>query len=58
MKEWYLMTPQTKFVSLGGFENDAFLDYRDNAFAESLDTEIGTTIELFNHDLSERVVDW
>ena len=54
MKEWYLMTPQTKFVSLGGFENDAFLDYRDNAFAESLDTEIGTTIELFNHDLSER----
>ena len=52
------MTPQTKFVSLGGFENDAFLDYRDNAFAESLDTEIGTTIELFNHDLSERVVDW
>lgn len=56
MKEWYLMTSQTKSTSLGGFENDAFLDYKDNAFAESLDTELGETIELFNYDLSERKI--
>lgn len=56
MKEWYLMTSQTKSTSLGGFENDAFLDYKDDAFAESLGTELGETIELFNCDLSERKI--
>lgn len=56
MKEWYLMTSQTKSTSLGGFENDAFLDYKDDAFVESLGTELGETIELFNCDLSERKI--
>ena len=56
MKEWYLMTSQTKSTSLGGYENDAFLDYKDDAFAESLGTELGETIELFNCDLSERKI--
>lgn len=56
MKEWYLMTSKSKSVSLGGFENDAFLDYKDTSFAESLDTEIGQTVEIFNYDLSERKV--
>ena len=28
MQEWYLMTPETRPNITGGFENDAFLDYK------------------------------
>ena len=47
------MTPNTRPNITGGFENDAFLDYKDDAFAESLDTDIAKTVILHNYDLSE-----
>lgn len=53
IKEWYLITPNTRPNITGGFENDAFLDYKDDAFAESLDTDIAKTVILHNYDLSE-----
>ena len=53
MQDWYLMTPNTRPNITGGFENDAFLDYKDDAFAESLDTDIAKTVILHNYDLSE-----
>ena len=53
MQDWYLMTPNTRPNITGGFENDAFLDYKDDAFAESLDTDIAKSVTLYNYDLSE-----
>ncbi|MBC5688212.1 hypothetical protein H8S37_04620 [Mediterraneibacter sp. NSJ-55] len=52
MEEWYLMTSQTRPNITGGYENDAFADYKGDAFAESLETELATTVILYNHDLS------
>ena len=53
MKEWYLLTPSTRPNEIGGYENDAFLDYKEDAFQESLSTDIASTVTLLNHDLSE-----
>ena len=53
MKEWYLIGNNTKPNMIGGYENQAFLDYKDDAFAESLDTDIAKTVILHNYDLSE-----
>lgn len=53
MKEWYLIGSNTKPNMIGGYENQAFLDYKDDAFAESLDTDIAKTVILHNYDLSE-----
>ena len=53
MKDWYLMTSNTSPNVLGGYENDAFLEEKSDAFIESLDTAIGTTVMLYNSDLSE-----
>ena len=53
MKEWYLLTPDTRPNSIGGYENDAFLDYKDDAFQEVLQTDIATTVTLYNYNLSE-----
>lgn len=52
MKEWYLIGNNTKPNMLGGFENQSFTDYKDDAFAESLGTDIGKTVTLHNYDLS------
>lgn len=52
MKEWYLIGNNTKPNMLGGFENQSFTDYKDDAFAESLETDIGKTVTLHNYDLS------
>lgn len=52
MKEWYLIGNITKPNMLGGFENQAFIDYKDDAFAETLETNIATTVLLCNSDLS------
>lgn len=38
---------------LGGYENQSFLDYKEDAFAESLEADIASTVLLFNHDLSQ-----
>lgn len=53
MKEWYLIGNNTKPNMIGGYENQAFLDYKDDAFAESLDTDIAKSVILYNYDLSE-----
>lgn len=52
MQEWYLIGNNTKPNMLGGFENQSFTDYKDDAFAESLETDIGKTVTLHNYDLS------
>lgn len=52
-KDWYLLTPTTRPNLSSGFENDAFLDYRDDAFVESIHTDLGTTVEICNHDLTD-----
>lgn len=52
-KEWYLLSSSTKPNSIGGYENEAFEDYKDDAFNEALETDIATTVILYNHDLSE-----
>lgn len=56
MQEWYLMTPNTKPNFTSGFENDAFLDWKEDAFAESIDTDIADTVVLYNYDLSKSKV--
>lgn len=53
MQEWYLMTPGTRPNITGGFENDAFLDYKEDAFAETLSTDIAKTVILCNSDMTE-----
>ena len=53
MKEWYLLTSDTRPNSIGGYENDAFVDYKDDSFQEALSTDIAKTVILFNYDLSE-----
>lgn len=52
MKEWYLIGNKTKPNMLGGYENQGFLDYKEDAFAEVLETDVATTILLCNSDLS------
>ena len=54
MQNWYLITPNTRPNLTGGYENDAYNDYKDDEFAEILDTDIASTVELCNSDLSER----
>lgn len=52
MKEWYLMGNTNPSV-LGGFEDTYHADFKEIAFAESLDTDIGQTVVLYNYDLSQ-----
>ena len=52
MKEWYLINNKTKPNMIGGYENQGFLDYKEDAFAESLGTDVATTVLLCNSDLS------
>lgn len=52
-KEWYLLSSSTKPNSIGGYENEDFQNYKDDAFSEALETDIATNIILYNHDLSE-----
>lgn len=54
-QEWYLMSSHTRPNSLGGFENDSFNDFKDDAFDEALMTDIATTVTLYNYDLSQSV---
>ena len=53
MKEWYLLTPNTRPNEIGGYENQAFMDYKDDAFQEALTTDIASTVTIYNYDLSE-----
>ena len=53
MQEWYLMTPTTRPNMVGGYENDGFLDWKDDAFYEILQTDLADTVIVYNYDLSE-----
>lgn len=53
MKEWYLLSSSTRPNEIGGFENQAFVDYKDDAFQEALTTDIATTVTIYNYDLSQ-----
>lgn len=53
MRNWYLIGNDTKPNMLGGYENQGFLDCKDDAFSESLETDIASTVILYNYDLSE-----
>lgn len=52
MQEWYLLNQNTQPNLTGGFENESFLEYKDDAFAETLETDIATSVILYNSDLS------
>lgn len=52
MQEWYLLTPSTRPNITGGYENNSLVDYKDDAFYEVLQTDIATTVKLYNSDLS------
>lgn len=54
MQEWYLLTPDTRPNLSSGYEDDSYLDYKDDEFAEILSTNIASTVELCSSDLSER----
>lgn len=56
MKEWYLIKSNTRPNLIGGYENQSFLDYKDDAFSESLDTDLADTVILYNYDLSKSKV--
>ena len=53
MQEWYLIGNTTKPNMIGGYENDGFLDCKDDAFSETLETDLANTVTLYNYDLSE-----
>ena len=53
MKEWYLINNNTKPNMIGGYENEGFLDCKDDAFYETLETDMADTVILYNYDLSE-----
>ena len=55
IKEWYLITPNTRPNITSGFGNDAFVDYKDDAFAEVLTTDVADELILYNYDLSKSV---
>lgn len=55
IKEWYLITPDTRPNITSGFGNDVFVDYKDDAFAEVLTTDIADDLILYNYDLSKSV---
>ena len=53
MQEWYLIGDKTSPNMIGGYENDGFLDCKDDAFYETLQTDLADTVIVYNHDLSE-----
>lgn len=52
MQEWYLLTPNTRPNITGGYENESFIDYKEDAFYEMLQTDIASNVILYNSDLS------
>lgn len=52
MKEWYLLDSSTRPNALGGYENEAFVDWKGDAFLETLTTDIASDVVIYNHDMS------
>ena len=53
MQEWYLIGDKTSPNMIGGYENNGFLDCKDDAFYETLQTDLADTVIVYNYDLSE-----
>lgn len=51
MKDWYLIKHPS--MTSGGFENEVFNDYRNDAIYDALDTELADTVTVYNYDLSK-----
>lgn len=52
MQEWYLMHSPTSPNSIGGYENESFVSFKSDAFAEVLTTDIASTVILYDSSLS------
>ena len=52
MQEWYLLNSTTRPNELGGYENQSFLDWKDDSFAEVLLTDMASDIVVYSHDMS------
>lgn len=53
MKEWYLIGNNTKPNMTGGYESDAFNDFKDDAFSEALDSPLGKIVKIYNSSMTE-----
>ena len=51
MQEWYLIGNNTKPNMIGGYENEGFLDCKDDAFYETLETDLADIVILYNYDV-------
>lgn len=49
---WYLLDKTTRPNSIGGYEEESFNDYKDDAFNEALSTSVASDVELYNSDLT------
>lgn len=52
IQDWYLLNQSTRPNVTGGYENESFLENKDDSFAEALQTDIATAVILYNSDLS------
>lgn len=52
MQEWYLMSPPTAPNVIGGYENESFVSFKNDAFVEALTTDIAVTVTLYDSSLS------
>lgn len=55
MKKWYLISDNTSPNMIGGFENEGFNQYKNDAFSEVLTTELSRDVVLYNCDLTNAV---
>ena len=54
MKEWYLLNNKSRPNLSGGYEAEQFNDYKDDVFAEILESGISKDVLLCTSDLAER----
>jgi len=53
MQEWYLIDKASRPNALGGYENEAFEDWKGDAFEETLTTDLASDVIIYSHDMSE-----
>lgn len=49
---WYLLNNTTHPNSIGGYENESFDDFKNDAFIEALSTSVASDVELYYSDLT------
>lgn len=53
MKDWYLLTPETRPNLTGGFENDSFTDFKEDALYEAFETDLASAVTLYDSYLNK-----